>query len=323
MPSKIEWTDETWNPVTGCTKVSAGCKNCYAARMAKRLAGRCGYPEAPHQFDVTLHPDKLDLPLKWRKPRMVFVCSMGDLFHDDVPFWFVRNVWGMMALCPQHTFQVLTKRPKRMLEFVSREWVAHVHTEKVTQRYTEPVLAGLCDVLPNVWLGTSVENQATADERIPLLLQTPAAVRFVSAEPLLEAVDLSQPYVDYLEGWDVEAIHVCGGDERVCYRRCPEAQQYQTERLDWIIVGGESGPGARPMKLEWARSLVQQCKSADVPIFVKQMGTVWAKHTEPDSDWHSTVSQRGDIKGHDMQYWPEDLQVREMPAQAQAQEVEK
>jgi len=314
MATKIEWVrnpdgtkGETWNVVTGCTKVSEGCRNCYAERMAKRLAGRYGYPEQPHQFDVTLHADKMDLPLRWKKSRMVFVCSMSDLFHKDVPTEYIARAWAVMHSSSKHTFQVLTKRPRRMRKFLANcgeweGWITHDGTPPTSYGGTG-IVVGDDDNWPlrNVWLGTSVENQAAADERIPWLLQTPAAVRFVSCEPLLEAVNLSQPYVDYLEGWDVEAVHVCGGDERVCYQRCPEAQQYQTERLDWVICGGESGPGARPMKLDWARSLVQQCKSAGVPVFVKQMGTVWPKNQYLQG---KSLYAYGDTKGHEISIGP-------------------
>lgn len=324
MPSKIEWTDEVWNVVSGCTKVSPGCKNCYAERMAKRLAGRCGYPAAPHQFDVTLHPDKLDLPLRWRKPRLVFVCSMGDLFHEDVPTEYIAAVWVAMMRSHRHTFQVLTKRPGRMAEFLNgcsewEGWMTHNGTPPKVYGGTG-IIVGSDDNWPlvNAWLGTSVENQAAADERTPLLLQTPAAVRFVSCEPLLEKVDLRSNR-DWLIG--PPTCLECGIvlDSRPHpVQPCPNCEgwgYYFPRTLDWLICGGESGPGARPMKLDWARSLVQQCKSANVPVFVKQLGAVWAKHAEPDGDWHTTVRQRGDVKGHDMQYWPEDLQVREMPGQ--------
>src|SRR3990170_4343202 len=160
--TKIEWATKSWNPITGCTKVSAGCQNCYAKRMAKRLAGRYGYPK-DNPFAVTPHPERLQEPLSWKKPQRIFVCSMGDLFHEAVSFSFVRRVLDIVDSCPQHTFLFLTKRPERM-EYYPRR---------------------------NVWLGVSVENQETEDERIPLLLQPPAAKRFVSYEPALGPVDFS------------------------------------------------------------------------------------------------------------------------------------
>lgn len=234
MTSKIEWTDKTWNLVTGCSKVSLGCEHCYAERMAKRLAGRYGYPEAPHHFDVTLHPERLDEPLKRRKPTMYFLCSMGDLFHEDVSTTFIADVWNIMRQCPQHTFQILTKRPYPMLSIVT-DW-------------------GI--VLPNVWLGVTAENQAMADKRIPLLLQTPAAVRFVSAEPLLRSIDLDL----YLPN-------------NVYERNAPLMNYHKPgPRLDWVIIGGESGPGARPMHPQWVRDVRDQCQAAGTPWFFKQWG---------------------------------------------------
>ena len=259
MATKIEWVTnqdgtkgETWNPVTGCTKISTGCKNCYAARMAKRLAGRYGYPEAPHQFDVTLHPDRLEEPLHWRKPRRVFVCSMSDLFHEDVRPEFIHQVFETMMEASKHTFQILTKRPEKMQWFIDA-W---------SQWRMWP--------LPNIWLGVSAENQEQADTRIPWLLQTPAAVRFVSVEPMLGGVKLF--------GWN-----------SLTWGKIPPSAF-----LHWVIIGGESGPGARPMEIAWARSLVGQCKAAGVPCFMKQLGGRVDKRSDPA-------------------LWSEDLRVREYP----------
>lgn len=270
MTSKIEWTDETWNPVTGCTKVSAGCAHCYAERMARRLAGRCGYPEAPDHFKVTLHPKRLDQPLHWKKPRMVFVCSMGDLFHEDVPDEYIDRVWSKFYECPQHTFQVLTKRPERMYQWLVNE----LHNWRP---------------LPNVWLGVTAENQTTADERIPVLLQIPAAVRFVSIEPMLGPVDLRSIhqrvdsvnyYIDALSGNVVWLEQRDIGSE-------PMGEQSQA--LDWVIVGGESGPGAQPMDPDWARSIRDQCQAAGVPFFFKQWGA-WVKFSSmPGYNWTQVV----------------------------------
>ena len=257
-PTRIEWITnpdgtkgETWNPVSGCTKVSAGCKNCYAERMAKRLAGRCGYPEAPHQFDVTLHPDRLEQPLRWKKSRTVFVCSMSDLFHEDVPFDYVDEIFGIMAEAPQHSFQLLTKRPERAISYISD---ANLSATNVETHLVWP--------LPNVWLGVTAENQETADARIPLLLQTLAAVRFVSCEPLLEPVEIRK---SWLYPYDKD----------------------HPGKIDWVIVGAETGPGARPMHPDWARDVRDQCQEAGVPFFFKKM------------------SGRQPI--------PDDLQIREMP----------
>lgn len=230
----IEWTDKTWNPVTGCDPVSEGCRNCYARRMAARLARRCGYPEAPDHFRVTLHPDRLADPLRWKEPCMVFVNSMGDLFHPDVPDGFIEQVLGVVALRPQHTFQVLTKRAQRMCEFMSNHTGRDALTGNRNYR------------LDNLWLGVSAENQATADERIPWLLKTPAAVRFVSCEPLLGPVDIFSHLLDGRHKWN--------------------------PKLHWVIAGGETGPGARPMHPDWVRSLRNQCQDADVPFFFKGWG---------------------------------------------------
>jgi protein gp37 len=241
MPTKIEWVKnpdgtkgETWNPVTGCTKISEGCAHCYAERMSKRLAGRCGYPGTPHNFDATLHPDRLDEPLKWRKPRRVFVCSMGDLFHEDVPTDFIWRVIQTCYEAKQHTFQVLTKRPKRALDVLTRSaWWNN-------------------DTPQNIWLGVTAENQEQADKRISTILQIPAAVWFVSVEPMLGPVDLSE--------W----INPQGATAR------DDPARYSL--LDWVICGGESGPDARPMHPAWARSLRDQCQMAGVPFFFKQWG---------------------------------------------------
>lgn len=255
--TKIEWSDAVWNPISGCTKVSPGCDHCYAARLAKRLKamGNPRYqndgPDGPG-FGVTLHPDKLDEPLHWRKPRRAFVNSMSDLFHSKVPDEFIARVFETMARCPQHTFQILTKRPRRMLAIVNTfmEFAASF---------------GADGPLKNVWLGVSVESQEH-DQRIGELLATPAAVRFLSAEPLLGPLRLldmpngndlgeGSPWLDALRGWS----HDGHGDG------CG------VNKLDWVIVGGESGPGARPMDLAWARSIRDQCSAASVPFFMKQV----------------------------------------------------
>jgi protein gp37 len=230
--SAIEWTEATWNPVTGCDRVSEGCDHCYAQTLAKRLKAmgsrryqRDGDPRTSGPgFGITLHRDQLTLPMRWRAPRTVFVNSMSDLFHDEVPLDFIADVFRTMRTTPHHTYQVLTKRPGRMSSLLTR-WQA------------PSKLADLVG-LPNVWLGTSVENQRWAGVRIPKLIETPAAVRFLSCEPLLGPVDLG-----------------------------PALPQ-----LDWVIVGGESGPGRRPMDPDWARSLRDQCEAAGVPYFFKQWG---------------------------------------------------
>lgn len=243
--SKIAWTERVWNPVTGCTEISAGCKNCYAARMSKRLAGRAGYT-VDNPFKVTLHPDRLEQPLRWKKPSRIFVCSMADLFHGDVPMGYISRVFSIVRRCPQHTFLFLTKRPARMRDAVD-------------------LFVSDAD-LPNLWLGVTAENQDAADERIPLLLATPAAKRFVSIEPMLGAVDLKMGNCSHCQkrGNQFHLTHSC----EVCGR-------VGGKNLDWVICGGESGPGARPMHPAWARSLRDQCEEAGVPFFFKQWGE-WA-----------------------------------------------
>ncbi len=243
--TSIEWTDETWNPVTGCTKVSPGCAHCYAERLFPRAYGK------DRKFtDIQLHPERLSKPLHWRKPRLVFVNSMSDLFHEDVPVRFIDKIFAVMGLAPKHTFQVLTKRPDRMRAYccdpasfgrvmaLSAELIDKI--DGVSQRieHRDDGLPGF--QLPNVWLGVSVEDQKRVDKRIPPLLETPAAVRFVSAEPLLGPVDFG------------EAM----------------------DQIDWVIVGGESGPGARPMDPGWVRFIHEQCLTtgAGIPFFFKQWG---------------------------------------------------
>ncbi len=245
MPTKIEWTDETWNPVTGCTKVSEGCDHCYAETIAHRFTGTKAYPSG---FDVTLRPERLDQPLRWKRPRKVFVNSMSDLFHKDVPDDYIAQVFAVMARAPQHTFQILTKRPGRMRSLLSSE-----DFESAVFLATEGRFEGCFPwPLPNVWLGTSVENQKWADVRLPLLLDTPAAVRFLSCEPLLGPVDLF--------AWKVD----------------------RGTRVDWVICGGESGPHARPMHPDWARQLRDDCLTAGIPFHFKQWGEWVTEDQSPD-----------------------------------------
>ena len=243
----IEWTDATWNPVTGCAKVSAGCKHCYAERNWGRLQHLPAY--AGRAFtDVATHADRLLQPLSWKRPRRIFVNSMSDLFHQDIHDDFIGMVFRTMARAPQHTFQVLTKRAERMQRLL-----------------THPKMRGFVGdapwPLPNVWIGVSVEDQATADKRIPLLLDTPAAVRWISAEPLLGPMSLTKEYLSMK----------CGG----AYPFRSLGDEHRTkliDLLDWVVVGGESGPKARPMHPAWARSLRDQCAAAAVPFLFKQWG---------------------------------------------------
>lgn len=299
--TKIEWCDATWSPITGCTKISPGCANCYAERMSKRLAGRCGYPK-DEPFRVTLHPDKLEQPFRWRKPRRIFVCSMGDLFHDgafvDYPDGeFIDKIFAVMAFNPQHTFQLLTKRAGRMMEYLKnqdrKELIEYSLCEIVDEYLYQLNLHdrakslggvwfdgqygeyGRCEIapgyedmeiewpLPNVHIGVTAENQEMANERIPLLLQTPAAKRFVSCEPLLGPIDLDD-IVSTEDGWEAhESALYCDVD-------IEDDTKYHGATLDQVIVGAETGPGKRPMNLDWARDIRDQCQAAKVPFFFKK-----------------------------------------------------
>jgi protein gp37 len=281
--SKIEWTDTTWNPVRGCSLVSAGCTNCYAMRMAHRFSK----PGLPYEGltrmtnhgpvwngKIMLVEEVLTVPLKTKKPTKFFVNSMSDLFHPDVPFEFIDSVFAVMVLSPQHTFQILTKRPERMLSYFS-----DLLTERNDSRGTavqkfqpEFIMDGLGFPLPNVWLGASVENQKTANERIPSLLQVPAAVRFLSMEPLLGPVELHHT-------WLPSSI-----DPPIFSKRQARVVNgWVGNGIDWIIAGGESGPNARPMHPDWVRSIRDQCASAGVPFFFKQWGE-WAPALDVPSD---------------------------------------
>jgi protein gp37 len=281
--TKIEWTDETWNPTTGCTKVSQGCKNCYAERLwpkveaAERRREHFEWQKVtPRAFtEIRTHPLRLDAPLHWKKPRRVFVNSMSDLFHEDVHRDFVLRVFLVMARCPQHEFQILTKRPERMRTLIT-EWLPSAMTLA-----DGPGLRAPTWPLPNVWLGVSVEDQSTADERIPLLLQTPAAVRFLSCEPLLGPIDLDK-YIG--EGYcpkredNTHCVHWWDGEGEPCCG-CK-----QIGPIDWVIAGGESGPKARPSHPDWFRSLRDQCAAAGVPFFFKQWGEWGPCETETHPD---------------------------------------
>ncbi|RBO52637.1 phage Gp37/Gp68 family protein [Rhodovulum sp. BSW8] len=254
----IEWTDSTWNPITGCSIVSAGCTNCYAMGLAgtrlKHHPSRAGLTRESggrHLWtgEVRFNEEWIDQPLRWRKPRRIFVCAHGDLFHEAVPDEWIDRVFAVMALASQHTFQVLTKRPERMLRYLSQHdvgqrWAEMIDILRLVDAvivWPETATSWTKNGLPNVWLGTSIEDQAAADARTPHLLATPAAVRFVSAEPLLGAMDLRR-YLSVVPG------------------------------LDWVIVGGESGPRARPMHPDWVRGLRDQCQAAGVAFFFKQWG---------------------------------------------------
>ncbi len=326
--SSIEWTDATWNPVRGCVKVSPGCANCYAETFAERWRGVKGHAYE-QGFDLRLVPEKIDEPLRRKKPTTYFVNSMSDLFQEGVPLQFITDVFGIMGLAHRHTFQVLTKRADRMYAYVSAGDHGIIAQMKAMQNgggiSTRPVFNAL-DIkrrdgwkwtwpLPNVWLGVSVENQHFADERIPLLLQTPAAIRFISAEPLLGPVDL-ESYVDpACSGCGIPRFDCDEFRDRQQSRCCPDCRH---RSLDWVIVGGESGHGARSFDVAWAHSIVAQCRAAGVPVFVKQFG---AKPVDVPYDTSDCVVKNpGPIpllltsaKGGDPSEWPEDLRVREFP----------
>ncbi len=346
----IAWTEQTWNPIRGCSRVSEGCRNCYAETMAARFSG----PGQPYEGLAKATPsgprwtgkarvveDHLADPLRWTRPRMVFVNSMSDLFHEALTNEQIAAVFGVMAAASRHTFQVLTKRAKRM-----REWFAWLAAEgrggadtaicveaarQATRDVLGPRLVPLAPFetpavlakgwtaawpLPNVWLGVSIEDQASADERVPQLVDTPAAVQWVSYEPALGPVDFA-PWLGELG--DLGSWTGFG------------------ERLDWIVIGGESGPGARPFDLEWARSTIAAGKASGVPVFVKQLGAVPfegdGKHTHIagyrggpvvcDQGYPCPICGKNNVqwiamtiadrKGGDPAEWPEGLRVREWP----------
>lgn len=280
--SHIEWTDATWNPVTGCSIVSPGCTNCYAMGLAatrlKHHPSRKGLTRevnGNHVWtgQVRFNEQWIRQPLTWRRPRMIFVCAHGDLFHEDVPFEWVDRVFAVMALSPQHTFQVLTKRAARARAYLtSFELDGHSHlARRGVNRFTCGVLEVNPRIWPltNVWLGVSVERQQEADARIPDLLATPAAVRFVSAEPLLGPIDFN---LRVGERWHKNALTGSFGGIGLPAANSTDRDHLNGNRLDWIIVGGESGDGARPMHPDWARSIRDQCITSGTPYFFKQWG---------------------------------------------------
>ena len=284
MTTKIAWTNTTWNPIVGCSKISPGCDNCYAERMAHRQAhmGTEGYAIVTHKEGgwngrvyLISYKDTLKRPLRWKKPRMVFVSSMGDLFHEQVPIEWFCKVYAIIAKCPQHTFQILTKRPEIALKYF----------EFNNNKFPD-----------NVWFGVTAENQAMADKRIPKLLEIPAVVRFVSVEPMLEGISFvefeeEQWYCKECDSWPNDVFMGCSS----CGCGDSLEKRYSIHGLlDWVIVGAETGPGARPMKIEWAEKLVSDCRDAGVPCFVKAL-PVNGRVTD------------------DMKLWRKDLQVRQWP----------
>lgn len=339
--------------------------HCYAVRMTHRLEAMHhekysgltvlnGKGDRHFNGTVRTHEDALSIPLKWRKPRRVFVNSMSDLFHRDVPFDFIDKVFAVMALCPQHTFQVLTKRPERMAEYLNDRYrvgliasaVAEL-AETLGHRYiswnessmaiARLIIDGECWPLPNVWLGTSCENQKTADERIPHLLKCPAAVRFLSCEPLLGRIhfwirDQFPDDEEYRITWPLHGKYAFWKYERAF--NIPDRHE-DAPRIHWVIVGGESGGGARPCDIAWIRSIIEQCKAAGVSAFCKQLGGKPCDSTISDGKkWNQEALKKWpsitkfsqmlpgdnfhylhlrDHKGGDIEEFPIDLRVREFP----------
>jgi len=287
MSTKIEWTDETWNPVMGCSPVSDGCKNCYAISQMRRFAGMKGWPKDPNV--VTLFPDRLMRPSMWRSRKRVFVCSVSDLFHEDVPFSFIDQIYAAMALSPQHVFQILTKRPLRMAKYLSAGYVEFcdrlneasrtLHRAKPGEDFPvimptqkHGMVPGVAWPLSNVWHGVTVENVATLN-RIKLLRKCrPTRRRFVSFEPLIGSALKGTAIGEVLQG------------------------------IDWVIIGGESGPNARPMHMDWVAEIIEEARECHSHIFVKQLGSWWAKE-------HKSKSRKGNI----MDEWRTQFMVRESP----------
>lgn len=279
--TKIEWvknadgsSGQTWNPITGCTKISPGCKNCYAETMAKRLKAM-GLPQYQGVIGnngkwngrIEFVKSALEKPLKRRKPMTYFVNSMSDMFHENVTDRWLSEIWFTMALCKQHTFQILTKR-------------ADVMAQKM------PALIDHYGILPNVWLGVSVENQQMSDERIPFLVRTPAVVKFLSLEPLLGPINLEDL-----------AFEAAG----------PKWAGYNP-LVDWVIVGGENGPNARPFDLDWGLDLIEECRKCKIPVFMKQLGS----NVHINGNVASDMALDFGSKGGNWERWPKSLQVRQM-----------
>jgi protein gp37 len=321
-PTSIEWATRTWNPSTGCGEVSPGCAHCYAKTFAERWRGVPGHPYE-QGFDLRLWPERLSLPLRWRKPSVIFVNSMSDLFHEEIPDEFVDRVFAVMAWASRHTFQVLTKRPERMRDYLTDPGVVDRIDRAMCAACCSEVAPGACGFpgddcglfgcefpLPNLWVGVSIENRRFV-HRADLLRQTPAAVRFISAEPLLG------PLVgNVLSGVECERAEArLPIDATMTMPRGDESQAAWWSRLkrelapnldltaiDWLIVGGESGPRSRPMDLEWVDALAGAAREQGTALFVKQLGARWARARHSSS-----------IKGGDPSDWPERLGVREMP----------
>ena len=350
--TKIEWAEDVWNPIVGCYVISPGCTNCYAMRDAWRKGAN---PKTPQYHgltkmtrggpvwtgDMRLHEPALTKPLKRRKPTTYFVNSMSDLFHEGVQDEWLDQVFAVMALCPQHRFLILTKRADRMREYMTgdRYGVVNVAVEIISDAHGD--VAGLVQrenmdrsgdwPLPNVWLGVSAEDQPRADERIPHLLATPAALRFVSVEPMLGPVFLqliSTGYGDFPGRRAVgDTVNALTGERVVGTATGYNFDGPHWPALDWVIIGGESGSNARPMHLDHARDVVRQCQAAGVPVFVKQLGRQCVMHrydaAQPvalGAGWDALDEDRiyGTVtfrhrKGGDQIEWPADMRVQQFP----------
>lgn len=316
MSTKIEWTDETWNPVTGCTVKSAGCRDCYAMTMAgtrlKNHPSRAGLTrqnaDGKHIWtgEVRFNKAWLDQPLHWKKPRMIFVCAHGDLFHEDVPDEWIDRVFAVMALChddsladwserPNHIFQILTKRADRMRQYMTDPdlWVRIQNVIDNWESEDNCPFDGHAPIMQNqpfdhIWLGISVEDQESADERIPDLLATPAAVRWLSMEPLLGAIDLNHvKFADYTTYGGARCQEWESALNGMRFEDIGEPDSEGHEKIDWVVLGGESGSTARPMHPDWARQIRDDCEAAGVPFFFKQ----WGEYAPHPSGEEVTIRQ--------------------------------
>lgn len=351
--TSIPWTDYSWPVINGCRRASPGCENCYSERLSSTRLSKTGKYGGLAVFgdngprwtgEARLWEQHLDMPLKLQKPSKIFVCDMGDLFYAGVPKSWIDRVWARMLLCPRHTFQVLTKRVRRMREYLTDpglyERLLRVADHEI--RVARPKLTGVGISNPSlhpakwIWLGVSVENQEWADDRIPDLLETPAAVRFVSYEPAIGPVDFER--IQWPGKHKVDVLR--GGTWELGGGFCNHSDM---STIDQVIVGGESGPGARPFDVAWARGVIRQCRAAGVSAFCKQLGANVRDRNdagwdgmEPESwpahiDWPSRVDVNGyredhrgahvrvrlfDRKGEDMSEWPSDIRVREFPRPA-------
>jgi protein gp37 len=336
--SSIEWTDATWNPTRGCTEIAPGCAHCYAKTFAERFRGVKGHPYE-RGFDPRTAPDKLTEPLKWKKPRRIFVDSMSDLFHEAFGFDYIAAVFAVMAMTPQHTYQVLTKRPERAVEFFA--WLGDDPAGKIGDAASDHL--GFEDIdcavanyingwsrfsddgnpcngtlkrwpLPNAHIGTSIANQTDADKNIPHLLRIPAAVRFLSIEPLIGPVNLGEWFTRPSRDAEMllDPYYSKDGFDPSGSQPTYPLRIVKPPSIQWVIVGGESGPGARPCSVEWIQSIVAQCRAAGVPVFVKQLGAHFIDAAYSDCAGEHRPPLR-DRKGGDPSEWPADLRVRQFP----------